>query len=222
MQRPRKIEWRQYPWFYAVIGLAALGIQLIPGAREALIYHRGAIAAGDVWRLWTGHLVHFGWPHLVADTGLLLILGWLLGRAHRHFSALAFLLMPLFISGVLYGFDRGMIRYAGLSAVDFGLLVYLALQGWQRKWTDWFWPAVLAIYIGEVVFETVQGGRGGGMIPFDDPGVTVATSAHVAGAVYAVLAWLLSRRGQARASSAPPHPDRQPAPPAETPTRAPE
>jgi len=89
-------------------------------------------------------------------------------------------------------------RYAGLSALNLGLLLIIALQGWQRDWRDWFWPAVLVIYVAEIVFEIMSGGSGGGMIRFDDPHVKVATSAHIAGAVYAVCAWLLVRR-QARA-----------------------
>ena len=98
---------------------------------------------------------------------------------------------PPFIALAIYLFDPLMQRYAGLSAVNLGLLLYLAGQGWQRDWTDWFWPAVLAIYVGEVVFEAMKGGHGGGMIQFDDPRVRVATSAHLASAAYAFVAWLL-------------------------------
>lgn len=158
-----------------------------------MLYDRGALAAGAWWRIWTGHLVHFGWPHFLADTGLLVILGWLLGSRHPVFSRLALPVMPAFISAVIYWLDPEMIRYGGLSAVNLGLLLFLALQGWQRNWADWFWPAVLVIYVGEVIFEIVQGGQGGGMIRFDDPAIRVATRAHLASAGYALLAWLVAR-----------------------------
>jgi rhomboid family GlyGly-CTERM serine protease len=184
---------RRPPWVFLALATAALVIQLVPAWRDPLLYDRRAIAEGDWWRIWTGHLVHFGWPHFVADAGLFLILGWLLEAPHPWFTRTALVVMPAFISGVLYWFDPGMTRYAGLSAVNLGLLLYLALQGWRRDWTDWFWPAVLAIYVGEVIFEVAQGGRGGGLIRFDDPGVKVATSAHLASAGYALLAWLLAR-----------------------------
>ena len=83
-----------------------------------------------------------------------------------------------------------MIRYGGLSAVNLGFLVFLACQGWQKNWFDWFWPAVLAIYVGEVVLEaTVGHGHGGGMIQFDDPSIHVATDAHIASAVFGVALW---------------------------------
>ncbi|HEY0969297.1 MAG TPA: rhombosortase [Opitutaceae bacterium] len=185
---------RSYPPLFAVIVIAAFVIQLNPAWRGGLIYDRAAIGTGEIWRLWTGHLVHFGWAHAVADVGLLLILGHALGRTHACFSRLAFAVMPLFISLCLYVFEPGMARYAGLSALDLGMLLYLAGCGWQRNWRDWFWPAILAVYVAELGLEIARGGEGGGMIRFDDPSVRVATSAHLAGAAYAVIAWLVARK----------------------------
>lgn len=180
------------PWVFLAVCLAAVVIQFNPAWRGALLYDRAGLEEGQYWRIWTGHLVHFGWGHFVADVGLLFILGWLLEARYPVFSWVALALMPPFISAILYWFDPAMIRYGGLSAVNLGMLLYLAGQGWRRNWTDWFWPAVLAIYVGEVIFEAVQGGRGGGMIKFDDPGIHVATSAHLASAAYAVIAWLIA------------------------------
>jgi rhomboid family GlyGly-CTERM serine protease len=180
---------RQIPWVFLVLAIAALFIQLIPAWRDELIYQRTSVASGEVWRVWSGQLVHFGWPHFIADTGLFLILGWMLERSHRRVTLTALVLMPPFIAAVIFLFDPSMERYAGLSAVNLGLLLFLALQGWQRDWRDWFWPTVLVIYVGEVIFEAVSGGTGGGMIAFDDPTVRVATSAHLASAVYALGAW---------------------------------
>lgn len=184
---------RRLPWIFLSLAAAALIIQLNPEWRGSLLYDRLPLARGEFWRAWTGHLVHFGWAHFIADTGLFLLLGWVLQGGHARFSVLSLCLMPAFISIVLYGLDPAMQRYGGLSALNLGLLLYLAAQGWQRNWADWFWPAVLLIYAGEIVFEIMQGGRGGGMIRFDDPAVRVATSAHLASAVYALLAWLVAR-----------------------------
>ena len=181
------------PWIFLAVTAVALVIQLNPAWRSALLYDRTALDRGELWRAWTGHLVHFGWPHFIADGGLLFLLGWLMETRYPRFSRLAFALMPPFISAAVYWFDPTMQCYGGLSALNLGLLLYLAAQGWRRDLTDWFWPAVLAIYVGEVVFEAIQGGRGGGMIAFDDSTISVATSAHLAGAAYVVLALLLSK-----------------------------
>jgi rhomboid family GlyGly-CTERM serine protease len=185
---------RAYPLLFAAVVVASLVVQLNPGWRGILIYDRSAIGSGEIWRLWTGHLVHFGWPHFIADAGLLAILGHALGRTHACFSRLAFAVMPLFISLCLYVFEPAMQRYAGLSALDLGMLLYLAGRGWQRNWRDWFWPAILAIYVIELGLEITRGGEGGGMIRFDDPSVRVATGAHLAGAAYAVAAWVVARQ----------------------------
>jgi rhomboid family GlyGly-CTERM serine protease len=176
------------PGLFILAGLAALIIQVHAGWRTSLLYDRGAIADGQWWRLWSGHLVHFGWPHFIADTGLFLILGFILGRTQAALFPVVLLFLPAVISAAVYFFAPGMARYGGLSAVDLALLLFVAGQGWQHNWRDWFWPAVLAIYVGEIVLESVVGhGHGGGMIRFDDPEIHVATSAHVAAAACALL-----------------------------------
>ena len=196
------------PWAAFGVALVSVGIQAIPGLRDELVYERTALANGELWRAWTGHLVHFGWPHLVVDAGLLFILGWFGERRYPAFTRWGLLLMPPFISAAIYWFDPTMQRYGGLSAVNLGLLLYVAAQGWRRNWTDWFWPAVIAIYIGELIFEHYRGGQGGGAIRFDDASIRVATGAHLASAAYAALALVFARLMQNRAG---PH-SREPAP----------
>jgi rhomboid family GlyGly-CTERM serine protease len=200
----------QIPWVFLVVTLAAAVIQCAGAWRPLLIYDRDAIVQGEWWRIWTGHLVHFGWPHLVADAGLFLILGRLLERPHPVISRAALVAMPVVIAATLCWLDPAMIRYGGLSAIDFGLLLFLAGRGWQKDWVDWFWPAVLAIYVGEVILEATYGqGHGGGMIQFDDPSIRVGTAAHVGGGACGVLAWLCSwwhdRRHSSPDESCAPH-----------------
>lgn len=157
------------PWAFLGLAAAALLFQLNPAWRSALIYDRNEINAGEVWRLWSGHFIHFGWPHFITDTGLFLILGRLLEQKYPTAMRCTLALMPLVISGALYWCDPMMTRYAGLSAVNLGILLFYAVQGWQKNRLDWFWPGVLAIYIGEVVLESFQGhGQGGGLIQFDE------------------------------------------------------
>ena len=146
MFRPAAIRSGPWPWASWGIVLVATIIQLLPGSRAMLIYDRTGLGGGEIWRAWTGHLVHFGWPHLVVDAGLLAILGWAGERHYPAFTRWGLLLMPPFVSAAIYWFDPEMVRYGGLSAVNLGLLLYVAAQGWRRDWTDWFWPAVIAAY----------------------------------------------------------------------------
>src|SRR5579871_644492 len=182
---PKKI-----PWVFLILTIAAAAVQLDPASQSHLIYDRTAVTHGETWRIWTGHLVHFGWPHFIADAGLFLILGRLLERPYPIASYSSLIFMPLAIAVALYWGDPAMVRYGGLSAVNFGLLVFLALQGWQRNWIDWFWPAVFSIYVLEIVVEAKsRHGTGGGMIQFSDSSIRVATMAHVGGAIFGAFLW---------------------------------
>jgi rhomboid family GlyGly-CTERM serine protease len=191
-------------WYFLALAAFALAAQLLPGWREALIYERGAIAAGEWWRVWTGHVVHFGWPHFLADCGLLLIIGATIAKEFPRAAWLGLLLMPAFISAVIYWLDPEMVRYAGLSALNLGLLLLLAALGWKGDWRDWFWPVIVVIYAVELGYEIWKGGEGGGFITFDEPGVKVATSAHLAAVAYALTGWGLAvgRRRWRRARAA--------------------
>jgi rhomboid family GlyGly-CTERM serine protease len=181
---------KRLPWVFLGVALAATITQLNGPWRDLLVYDRNAIAHGEWWRIWTGHLIHFGWPHFIADVGLFVILGRLLEWQHPWLVRVALISIPAVISAAVYWFDPAMTRYGGLSAVNIGLLLFLACQGWQKSWVDWFWPAVLVIYLGEIILEATKGhGHGGGMIQFDDPSVRVATVAHLGGSLFGVLAW---------------------------------
>ena len=182
---------RRLPWIYLAITIASGAVVTWPEARAALVYHRDAITHGEVWRVWTGHLVHFGWPHYLADGALFILIGWFFERDNRWLGRLSLVLLPVAVCAALYWFDPGMIIYGGLSGVNVGLLVFLACRGWQRDWKDWFWPAILGIHVAEVFWEIHNHGTGGGAIRFDDPSIRVATIAHIGGVVYGVIAWAL-------------------------------
>ena len=120
--------------------------------------------------------------------GLFLVLGFMLGAKQARLLPVVLFFLPAVISAAVYFFAPDMPRYGGLSAVDLTLLLFVAGQGWQHNWKDWFWPAVLVVYVGEIVLESTVGqGHGGGLIRFDDPEIHVATSAHIAAAACALL-----------------------------------
>lgn len=79
---------------------------------------------GQIWRLFTGHLVHLGWSHTGLNvTGLALI--WVLvGHRFDHWqwSAIIIALM-LGISLGLLIFNPTLVWYVGLSGVLHGMLI---------------------------------------------------------------------------------------------------
>jgi len=180
------------PVFLAV-SLVTFVIQVVPGWRDELIFDRGAFEAGEWWRLWTGNLVHFGWPHFLADTAFFLIIGWFMEGGARWLARVGLLFMPVAVTGTVYLFDPEMTRYAGLSGINVGFLVFLALVGWEKTPRDWLWAAALGLHVAEVTLEAVWGH---GMVMFDDSNVRVATIAHVGGAAYGLVAWGWWKRRQ--------------------------
>lgn len=181
------ITLRSLPWGFLLVALASAVSILTPAWRDGLVYDRHGIEAGQIWRLWTGNIVHFGWLHFLADTGLWLIIGWFVERAHPVTARASIPVIALAVTGTVYFFDPHMMRYAGLSGMNVGFLVFLALTGWQKSWKDWFWPAVLGIHVLELILEATWGH---GAIEFDEPTIRVATIAHLGGIAFGLALWI--------------------------------
>ncbi len=188
-----------FPWAFLAVAITSTVSILMPAWREALLYNRHGIEAGEAWRLFSGNIVHFGWLHYVADTGLWLIVGWFVERTYPTLTRVSMPFMALAVTGAVYFWDPEMIRYAGLSGMNVGYLVLLALLGWQRSWKDWFWPAILGIHVLELVLEATWGH---GAIQFDTAGIRVATIAHVGGIILGVILWLWVNVRRKRAAKA--------------------
>ena len=66
-----------------IILLCALTLLLTGDwGHERLRFDRGGIAAGEVWRLLTGHLVHLGASHTYLNIAGLALVWFLVGRAY--------------------------------------------------------------------------------------------------------------------------------------------
>lgn len=180
-------SWRVFPWSFLAVALVSTISILWPSGRDALIYDRHAIETGEWWRLFSGNIVHFGWLHYFADTGLWLIIAWFVERVYPRLARASLLFMALAVTAAVYYFDPTMLRYGGLSGMNVGYLVFLALAGWQKSWRDWFWPAILGIHVLELILESTWGH---GMIQFDTPGIRVATIAHVGGIAFGLALWI--------------------------------
>lgn len=79
---------------------------------------RSGIQQGQWWRLWTGHLVHTGASHGLANLaalGMLTVISWRLGWLQR--SGLGLLLIAPLLSLVLLSCLPSLAWYAGLSGL---------------------------------------------------------------------------------------------------------
>ena len=116
---------RRVPWI--TLGLAALAviIHASPTLTAWAELDRAAPGRGEVWRLFTGHLAHFGADHLRWDALALLILGTLGEPPDRRVFAATLAGSALAIGIAVWAFQPRFAVYRGLSGLDsalFGLV----------------------------------------------------------------------------------------------------
>ena len=179
-------------WTLCVVALAGL-VWLFPGSADLLIYDRNAILAGEIWRLWTGHLVHFSMSHVVLDGSAWLVCGWLLEARTRNNCPLLLLIGPPLISLSLFTFVPEMSRYGGLSALVVLAMVHVALN-WAKESIQLRWLAGTALLLLgiKIAYELASP-----VALFASlPSAAVAPASHLAGAVLALLGSLVTRPTQ--------------------------
>lgn len=143
------------------------------GASDALRYERAAIAHGQLWRLVTGNLVHFGWPHCLLNVAVLLGLGAILPAPWHALRTCA--LLSTGIGMALFLTVPGLQHYAGFSGVNYGLAV-LAL--WPRMRDEPVAGVVLAVVVTRVAWQWLGTGTS---IDAAWLGAPPLAAAHVAG-----------------------------------------
>ena len=183
---------RRLPVFTLLMVGSGVVVALFPGWSAWLIYDRSAILSGELWRMFTGHWVHFSTPHLVYDLLAFGIVGWIIEiRGLPHFGWLC-LLTPWLFSAVLLWFDPQMKLFGGLSALATTAIVYLALFGLHDA-APWRWVCLAALLgiAGKILFEMTTGH----MIFVTTVNVPVAVSvaSHLAGAFIALLFYAQSK-----------------------------
>lgn len=189
---PRRARW------IAVAGVVALACAAqAAGLVPALRYDRAAIAAGEAWRLLTGHLVHLGAMHLALNAAGLVLVAALVGP-HMRLPAwgTAFVVSALAISAGLWLVAPGLDWYVGLSGVLHGLLVAGAAAAIGERRERLFAGTVLAAVAAKLVWEQTTGPTPGTAALAGGP---VVVDAHLFGALGG-LATALGRLAWRRAT----------------------
>lgn len=157
-RQPRVAARRLQDW-WAILGLLLACLAFAAAGdewRELGRYDRAALAAGEYWRLLSGHLVHLGWGHLWPNLAALLVIGLLLEGTLRN----ADWLLTAFVAGGaidggLFFLDPGVQWYVGLSGVLHGFVAAGALELLLRRQAL---GAVLGLGLGaKLVFEQTVG-----------------------------------------------------------------
>ncbi len=161
----------------AVVLAAAVWASLI--APGAFALDRGAVAAGEVWRLWTGHLVHWSSDHLLWDGLTFLVLAWLLARlASRGLLWLLAVGAPLTSAGVLLLQPRLQL-YGGLSGLDVALWMAVCLVVVRRSQDRPTRVAAAIALLGGAAKVATEIATGHAVLV--GGGVTLVPAAHVVG-----------------------------------------
>lgn len=189
MQEKRPPRWKL--WQLPLILAAMVIVIRVMGddASQWLRYEYTALQEGQVWRLFTAHLVHLGWSHLMLNLAALFIIWALVGEA---MSRLGWLLLAALSSCLtivaLWLFYPYLQWYVGLSGLLHGLLFAgaLVLFGYGDRG-----GAVLALLvIVKLVWEQLLGPLPGSEAA---SGGAVIVEAHLYGALsgglFVALIW---------------------------------
>lgn len=150
---PTPITRRDLLTLAAVVVLLAV-FQALPQAwHEVLRYDRHAVLQGELWRLWTGHLIHLGWVHWALNAcGLVLCCALADAPPKPRTLLCQALVLGLGISVLFLLFLPHLAHYVGLSGVLYGLFVLALWPGVRRAdpiniaalcaiagWLGWQW-----------------------------------------------------------------------------------
>lgn len=163
-----------------------------PDALEALRYERGAVLAGEAWRLLTGHLVHADAAHLGWNLLGVLIVAFLFARDYTWRQWL--LVLVLATVTIDLGFlllEPQLEWYVGFSGVLHGLMA-AGLVAWLRTSRDVITWIVVLLFAAKLAWEHFAG-----PLPFTAQSLSmpVVHEAHTYGAIGGLLAalWLAPR-----------------------------
>jgi rhomboid family GlyGly-CTERM serine protease len=180
--------------------LLAAALYAIPGIAVRLQFDRHAIVNGEVWRLLTGHLVHWSADQLFWDTLAFGFLGWLCEGEDRWNFFRCVLLSGFLISLTLWFAAPNMETYRGLSGIDSALFALAAIrigrealfEGQQQRITFALTAIIAAGFASKIGYEFLTGATL--FVDSTAGGMTPVPLAHVIGALMGVACGLLHQK----------------------------
>ena len=136
--------------------IGALVGTLCPQIPNVLVYQRSLILTGEVWRLFSCHLIHFSTLHLISDLLCFGVAGVLIER--RAYPRFGFLCLSIIaISGpACFLFLPGMEFYGGLSALAMGAVTYLCLCSIRKEFGQcWGYYLILLLTGVKIILEII-------------------------------------------------------------------
>ncbi|MFA7236998.1 MAG: rhombosortase [Phycisphaeraceae bacterium] len=183
-----------------VLTMIAGVIAFIPGAgaNEALQFSRTDIAAGQWWRIITGHWTHFSFEHLLWDGLMFASMGWVVSRYSVKRFLMCVVASAAAISLTVYAWQPQFEVYRGLSGIDTALFTAACVLAGRSAWAkrDHATMSVVGIALAgltaKMTYEVIVGQP---VFVQHDTSFTVVPLAHAVGAVIGVLAGCVGRMG---------------------------
>jgi rhomboid family GlyGly-CTERM serine protease len=178
--------------------LPAVMVAFATARHGQLVLARNAVAEGEIWRLWSGHWVHFSASHLLWNLAVLLPVGMWLERLRPGLLWRHVLVATPLVSCAILTLEPDLQTYGGLSALATSVVVLLALRQCRAARAGrWLWISVLALVAAKILAEARFGGAG--FARYESASVRTAWSAHAAGALAAVFhqGWMQWKEGGA-------------------------
>ncbi len=136
--------------------------------------------AGDVLRMFTPALLHFGIVHLVFNMLWLWYFGRMIETQHKSWVLLLLVLFTAFWANVAQFLWSGQTNFGGMSGVVYGLIGYIWMwQTFMPRTSLWLPPAMIGVFlVALVLMELVASSW-------------IATAAHAGGLISGMLAGFL-------------------------------
>lgn len=200
---------QKIPWLTLLLVAAMFGLFCLTMDDSTLLrtfwYSRTEVMNGELWRLMTGHLVHFSFAHLagnlLAFTALAIFIELQQGR-----KLLGFLLLFLAISSSIsmLAFAPALLYYGGISSINYGLLTWMCLTHPAARgsfviagWRVFPSPLIIAALLGHVGFQYATA-RSLFSAASSADGISVAWQTHLACILTALLFALAAKRRAAK------------------------
>jgi rhomboid family GlyGly-CTERM serine protease len=165
-------------------------IHAVLGTPEYLVFERGEGGPLDLARLFTCHLTHWSWEHLLWDAAVFAVVGSWCERLDRRAFAVFLVASAVAIPPIVLLVRSDLGSYAGLSGIDIGaaaLAVCLSLGRAVRR-DDRGAAALIATFgvalVAKLIYELVAGRT----VMFDeDAGFVPVPLAHLVGVVVGLI-----------------------------------
>jgi len=198
----------EYPLVTVGLGIVALVLFCGGDMFSLLQYDRAAIGAGELWRVITGHWLHWSFDHFLWCTITFLAIGSICENLSRKGYIATLVLASLIIPLVCWLAAPELAYYRGLSGLASAIFMFGAVMmvrdAWMvRDWRKVLLPAVAGLaFAGKVLFEFVTGS----LLFVDTTGVFAPVPlAHLAGGGTGLLtAWIFRSEGKRSGQTAGP------------------